>query len=133
MRFSELKNQNKKANEGIWLEYSAGFEVQLRPVGNRDYDRFIQNGLRVNRRSLRRGGQINHEKSEKLSMKAAAKHILVGWKGLEDDDGKALTHSSAKALELFQANYSFYKDILEMASDLQAESDEDEEDELGNS
>lgn len=134
MKFGQLKNAGNKNDEGVWKVYEDDFEVCLRPAGNRDYDRAIGKMMKKDRRAVRRGGKVSDQKLERMTKTAAAEHILVGWKNLEDDEtGQNVPYSKEKALELFESNYQFYKEILDMAADLQTEENEDEDEQVGNS
>ncbi len=60
---------------------------------------------------------MNIEDMEKLARKACAKHVVVDWKNLEDEDGKPIDFSTDKALELFEKYPDFYTIVKDVAGE----------------
>jgi len=131
MKFSELASDGARLTDGVWREFSPGFDVKLKPVGNRDYDLELQRVARKARKGARLG-RVDDEALALMTMKATARCVLVGWKGLTDDDDQPIEYSAKTALDLFDKNHRFYKTIVEMATDLQDDDDDDLQDEAGN-
>lgn len=127
---SRLKNGGDAQEQ--WVDYCDGLRLLVRPMGSRDYDRNLQLGVRKDRRAMRSGDSQSADALEKLAMKAASETILVGWEGLVDDDGQGVPYSAETALSLFQANYKFYKDVVEIATDMSQTALEALEAERGN-
>lgn len=73
---------------------------------------------------------------EAITKEATARHVLLGWEGLEEDlDGKLvpITYSPEKALELFNSHPEFYRLVVEFSADFSNYADAEEEATLGNS
>lgn len=126
MQLSALESNGRALEEGRWFDYRDGMRVKVAPIGSRSYDEEIQRLTRPQLRR-RRAGDLEQSDLTDLSMRAAAKHVLVDWDGLEDEHGAAVEYSPEKALQLFRANYRFYRDVMGFAGEVQAEEEELEE------
>lgn len=97
----------KAEAEGVWLEYVAGFKVKVASTATRAF-RDAMEAAMLPYRELIRADQGKEKGERKFTdemrtqvlREVVAKHVLVGWEGLEDDDGQPLPYSPERALEL---------------------------------
>jgi len=97
----------KAESEGVWLEYVAGFKVKVASTATRAF-RDAMEAAMLPYRELIRADQGKEKGERKFTdemrtqvlREVVAKHVLVGWEGLEDDDGQPLPYSPERALEL---------------------------------
>jgi len=134
MKLSKLKGNPKAEQEGVWEEYEGNFKVKVARLGNPLYEAHLQRLMKPHLRKFR-GGSIPLELAASMTQKATARHILLGWEGLLDDDGKPIPHSVEKATEILtNPDYrQFFRDILEMAGTQEIFEREDEAETEGNS
>ncbi|MDC9603150.1 hypothetical protein PSH49_21465 [Pseudoalteromonas sp. GABNS16G] len=58
-----------------------------------------------------------------LSRPLIAKHLLVDWQGLEDDDGNPLPYDPELAVELFKMNSAIFAKVCFKAEEIQLRND----------
>lgn len=81
------KNINeKKALEGVWIEYADGFESRIAKAGNKN----IQKGFRQLRRKYRNWDRLSAEKQEELTLGLYIKYLILEWRGIFGEDKKPL-------------------------------------------
>lgn len=121
MKLSELSTPAVSETDGEWMPFSDGVELLIAPMGNQSYDNEVQRLMRPLRKK-RRNGRIKPDEMRDINMKACSKFILLGWKGITEDDGntqREYTHEGGYAA--FQKNYRFFKEVLTMAGGLDEE------------
>lgn len=131
MRLSNFAVDSKKANEGTWVQVGEGLEILIARLGNEKYKKFLRSagkGLSVQVRT----GNMNLEQAAELQKLAVANTVLLGWKGLEGDDGKPVEYSVQKAVELFNTHQDFYDLVVEYANDASMFKAQVQEDARGN-
>lgn len=114
MKLSEYKYDSVKEQEGIWFTTPEGLKLRVARAGNPKALAMTRKLGVENQRRFRRTdlGDLVDD----LSKQVAAKYILLDWAELEDDDGKPITFSSQKALEIFREYNEFYQEVMEYAS-----------------
>jgi len=132
---SKFRSNPVKSEEGVWIEYpEEGFALKIARMGNAKYTQEIV--------SMRRGKQIASPLVEEISpsaveaiqMKAMAKHILLDWRGITDDNGEEIPFSPEKAYEIISdPQYrDFYTLVQTLAADAKNFLDEAEGVDEGN-
>lgn len=121
MKLNELKQNVSVEQAGVWLDYGGGLEVKLCRMPNTRFSEMLQECL-AGAVSRKRRGSIDKailNKTEDAQRQAFARHVLVDWSGLQDEDGNAVPYSEGKALEIISdpAYHDFYEDLLDMARD----------------
>lgn len=102
MKLSNLKVDTEKAKNGVWELVGDGFKVCVAHSNSPAYLAFLTKNARGHGRAFMKG---RLDEKTMLAIKpimkeAAARHLLVGWEGLEEDDGEDIPFSTAKAVEL---------------------------------
>lgn len=116
-KLSSLKNNVAAEVAGVWVPYAAGIEVKIARLGNPKYEAYLRKLSAPHTRQLR-DGELDNTVAEELTKRAMARHILLDWRGMEDDDGNEMVYSEQLAFEvLSNPEYrDFYRDIMEMAN-----------------
>ena len=111
---SSFKYDSSK-EDGVWFITQEGLQLKIARLGNAKAARLTRKLAIENSRALRRdkSGDLLLE----LAIKVHAKHILVDWKDiLEDDEKTPIPYSSRKAEELFTEFPAFLEEVLEYAT-----------------
>lgn len=119
-RLKRLATDTSKASEGQWVEFcpaqdddDTALELKIARIGNPTYQRRLQELVRPHRRKVRMGFDEDLEAHVKV---AVAECCLVGWRGLEDDDGKPIAYSKEKSVEILTD--AAYSDVLDFVMDV---------------
>ena len=117
-KLSEIKIDKTKAEEGVWFKHHMGFEFLVARLGNQKYKDFLAKLARKKGRRLMRGTP-DIALAEDLVRQAVARHIVLDWKNIEDEEGALIPHSPEKCLEIISnPEYDIlYREILEFAQD----------------
>lgn len=86
MKLSALRSEI--TDEGTWTELPEfrGVSVCVRTTDHPEYTRDINMGLERRSRAARKDPNVRNE----IVMRAVAKHLLLDWKGVTDDDDAAV-------------------------------------------
>ena len=122
----------KTTSEGQWVEVGGGLRIKVTRLGNPDYENALRKLAKPFMRQMRLG-TMDIEDMEKLSMKAISQHVVQGWEGLEDEEGKSIPFSTSKALELFEKYPDFYTIVKEVAGEAEVFRMDEMEEAAGNS
>ena len=119
-KITQIMADMEKVENGQWVPYAAGVKLLIANINNSRYREARQIILQPHRRALR-GGNLSSDDILDLLKPAVAKHILLGWKNLEDDKGKPIAYSATKALEFFEnpALADLYNFVLEVAGEVE--------------
>lgn len=113
---NQIRIDPEKERDGVWVDFEAGISLKIAPVGNPDYEAELSKLQKPHIRSIRRGGTGLMTPFIKEAM---AKHVLLDWSGITDDEGNEIRYSAEKALEFFNdpSLRVFYQFVREMAVD----------------
>ena len=86
MKLSALRSEI--TDEGTWAEMPEfrGVSVCVRTTDHPEYVRAINVGLERRSRAARKDPNVRNE----IVMRAVAKHLLLDWKGVTDDDDQPM-------------------------------------------
>ena len=132
MDLSKMREQAVKLEAGVWLDYDSTVKLRIRPVGNRAYNRKLQQLMQVKVRMRGRRAQVSDEEQQEMAMIAAAHALLIDWSGVKDK-GVDVPYTPDEGLGLFKAHSMFYSDVLQMATDVGRMTDEELDEAAGNS
>ena len=131
MKITQFKIDGKMETEGVWVPSGGGLELKIARIGNLQYQNYMRKIGKPYSRQLRHG-HVDASVLDDLTMRSVAKHILLGWRNLQDADGKDIEHSAEKALELLKEYRGLYEMVLEIANDAELFRQEEKEDSKGN-
>lgn len=112
-----IKVDNEKIESGVWVDYVEDIQLCIANINNPAYKEARKKALKPHLRQMRLG-KIESDQVLDILKPAVAKHVLLGWKNIEEDN-KPLEYSSQKALELFKdpEMFTFFDFVLETASE----------------
>lgn len=121
MKISAFNDLQKLDNEGTEVPYN-GMTLIIAPIGNEKYDRELRRLIDKYRNEHdSSSGEIPSAQMEEIIREVHASCILLGWSGLTEDDEKTpIPYSKELAAKLIRENYRFYKDVMVIATKLQA-------------
>jgi DNA polymerase III alpha subunit len=134
VKISEFAVNEKKQTEGVWItvdDSEKPLKLLIARMGNPNYQEEV---MKVGRqtRGFRRGGQIAGRTITKKIKGIIARTILLGWKNLQDKDGKDIKYSPEKAEQLFNDFPEFLDLVVEYGNDISLYRDEEVNEVAGN-
>jgi len=101
------------AEDGVEVDLGEGAAIIVRPMRNEAFKKYLNTLLKPYERRIQQK-RMDTKLQDDLTRKAVAKHVLIGWKGIELD-GKAVKYSPEKAEELMKRFEDFQEDVLTAA------------------
>ena len=116
-KLSQIRSDTEKTSEGIWLEFAVGIRLKVARLHNPAYSKYLTTLQKPYTRQIR-AGILDADVAGELVRKAVARHILVGWENIEDEQGKPIPYSAEKALEFLSdpALSEMYDFVLEVSA-----------------
>lgn len=115
MKLAKFKQSVAKAEEGSTIDMGDGLKVTVTRIGCKSYQNMIKKLTAPHQRAIR-NKTLDDSVYEEIMNKCLAETILIGWEGLQDEDGAEILYSKAKAYELL--TNPEYKDFKDTISDL---------------
>lgn len=100
MKLSRLAVDTDKSENGIWREigHGSGFEVRIARANNSKFRAAVEREvLNIVRNS---SGMPGAEEQSDATLRAFCAHIVLDWRGLEDDEGNAIPYSPETAYKI---------------------------------
>lgn len=134
MKLSSIKQDQEKSENGVWVPFTDGLKILIARAGNAECKKMTARLQKPLEKRIRKG-LVEDSVLSDIAKKVTAKHIILDWENLEDDDGEEIPYSPEKAYELISdpENEIFYNWVLEASVDEMNFRKESKEDELGNS
>ena len=105
--------------EGVWVDIGEGASLLIARLNNPKYLNHIRSVSR--KKGSRFGGRVfqvgDDDAQRDLTCRAFAKHVLLGWKGIDDADGKPLVYSEETAYRYLRDYDKFFWMVSEIAMD----------------
>lgn len=106
---NQVRSDLSKERRGVWCEYELGIKILIARSTHPEYQKAMRKALKAKR--LERGSRVSVsdlldeifiDDQEVVSILAPplAKHILLDWQNIEDDNGNLIPYSQEKALEI---------------------------------
>lgn len=126
MKLGALKTDLAKVEQGMWIDNipdMGDLRLKVRPIGNPDYRRVYGQLVDSTPRDKKRGGMVtDFDARQSIAGRALADTVLLGWDGLEGDDGMPLPYSPAKAKELMlDPEMTAFRDAVSWAATVASE------------
>ncbi len=131
MRMSTFETDKEKEIEGAWVDAGAGLRIRVARVGNQEYQRYLQKLGRPYIQSAR-SGTVPIDVVDDITRRAVARHILLGWENMQDDNDEEIKYSEEKAFELLTEYRDFFELVLGFASDIELFRKENHQAAVGN-
>lgn len=131
MKLSEL--QSGDFADGVWKDIYEfpGVSVKVRSSEHQDYQRSFTAALRPHRRAINEG-HVDPMLLRRLTNECVVKHLILDWKGVDDDDGNPIPFSKDVALPMAKDRiYNRFFKAIERAADAVASGEVEEREEVG--
>lgn len=132
MKFSAMRTNREKEDNGVWAPVAEGLEVKVARVNNHAYQDYLRKLTREKLGTVR-AGELGSKVAEDITALAVSKYILLDWKNLQDDAGADIPYSQAKAFELLKESRDFLRIIINISSDAEIFRDQELKDAAKNS
>jgi hypothetical protein len=106
----EYYTDPKLEQEGVDIDLGDGAVVTVCRPNNPKFRDYLNKLRKPYERQIQRG-TADQDVLDKLTRKAVARHVLIGWKGIEVD-GDEVKYSPEKAEELMIQFPDFQEDVL---------------------
>lgn len=120
VKLKALRLDTDKESNGIWREFVPGLEFKVARSGNAAYR---AEAAKVLAPYAGRGSSGPRDiEMQPVLAPVMAKHILKGWRGLEDESGAEIVYSPEKAKEILEdpAHIDLFEQVLIWAADNEA-------------
>jgi len=97
-KIDSIRTDLVKEFNGVWIPFIEGIELLIARARNPKY----LEKLRELTKQYTDIDKINNEIFEDILKKVRAETILLGWKNIQDKDGKDILYSSEQALVFFK-------------------------------
>jgi len=121
----EYLTDEKKEEEGVWEDFGNGCEVLIASASNQKYEDYLTEVTKPYLKQMRRG-TFPKEKLKKITIKAMAKHIVLGWKHLFIGK-KEIKYSEENAIMVLTKFKRFREDVSDFAQAIDGYKAEGEE------
>jgi hypothetical protein len=138
MKFSKLKTDKSKEVSGVWVDTglrdtpnSPELRLLIARQGNEKYNAYVKE----NNKSLitnAKFGRIDTDEVERINKDAAAKHVVLGWENLEDENGQPIPFTSERCRQMFDESHDFYVLCMGYSQDISLYQAEQKADNAGN-
>ena len=132
MKISEFKTDPRLEQDGVWVEAGAGLRLLVASADNPKYEQYLRRLGKPYRLQIR-NGTVRPDVMRDITMQAAARHVLLDWEKLQDEDGNDVSYSEKQALAYFKEVPRFFNTVMEFAQNGALFREEEEEDARGNS
>lgn len=102
MKLSSIKRDVNANENGVWVTGAYGdMDLLIAASNNKKYVKMLRREVKPYERALR-NKTIDDAVFADIQNKCMAKHILLGWRNMQDDEGSEITYSYEKALEIIK-------------------------------
>ncbi len=117
MKLKSIKKDVNAAEAGVWInKVMDDLDLKIASAGNRKYIEALRNAMKPYQRNYK---SLGDDLFLEIQNKCVAKHILVDWRNLQDDEGNDIPYSYEKAFELLQdpENEEFRKLVISLSEE----------------
>lgn len=108
--------------EGVYLQYgenSQGQNIRFRVAraggNNKAYNRALERRTRPHKRAIT-AGTLDEKQAEAMLLDVFIDTVLLGWEGVEDQQGDIIPYSKQAARQLMQDLPDLYTDLREQTN-----------------
>lgn len=132
-QLTKYRTDQRREEDGVWVDFADGIEFLIARIGNPKYEEYLRKIGKPYRHQMR-ANIMDSRELEQLSKKAIARHILLDWKNVTDEDGNPLPYTPEEGERVFNdpALRDIYRFVVEVAVDREFFTKQDEEEAEGN-
>ena len=120
--YKQFKTDKNVEKEGIVLNYgknSKGEDIEIRIAraggANIQYAKLLEAKTKPYRRQIQ-NETLDNDVAEKITKEVYAKAVVLGWSGVEDENGKELEFSFENCMKLFDDLPDLWTDIQQQST-----------------
>lgn len=120
--YKQFKTDKNVEKEGIVLNYgknSKGEDIEIRIAraggANAQYAKLLEVKTKPYRRQIQ-NETLDNDVAEKITKEVYAKAVVLGWLGVEDENGKELEFSFENCMKLFDDLPDLWADIQQQST-----------------
>lgn len=120
--YKQFKTDKNVEKEGIVLNYgknSKGADIEIRIAraggANVQYAKLLEAKTKPYRRQIQ-NETLDNDVAEKITKEVYAKAVVLGWTGVEDENGKELEFSFENCMKLFDDLPDLWTDIQQQST-----------------
>lgn len=120
--YKQFKTDKNVEKEGIVLNYgknSKGEDIEIRIAraggANVQYAKLLEAKTKPYRRQIQ-NETLDNDVAEKITKEVYAKAVVLGWSGVEDENGKELEFSFENCMKLFDDLPDLWTDIQQQST-----------------
>jgi len=116
----KIQTDINKSHNGVSIQYpGTDFHVGIRRGDNPRFEEAVRDLRMESQGKKLLTGELNSREALNIMAPAVARHIIVDWKNLADNDGNPIPYSPQKAMEILQDPEStdLYLWVMKQAND----------------
>lgn len=102
-----LKVDETKAKEGILFDFMGGSKLLIAKGNESAHARYISNYYKEHETEISKDTEDSDKVAQKGFVEAAARHRLIGWEGVVDENGEEVPYSVEQAEEYLSIDEIF--------------------------
>lgn len=102
LRLSDFKSDKRKVNGGVWVEVGGGAQILVARLPNDAHRDLVIRLMAPHRHFEQRGVDVPDDITRAIGLKAMAQTVLLGWRGIIDDDGTEIPYSVEEAMKALE-------------------------------
>jgi len=109
---------SNKEVDGVWIPGAGGTQFLLARAGgsNQKFKSLMARKMRPHRRSFDRGF-LDNEVANEVLLRVFSRTVLLGWKGVFDQNGKRISFTIENAENLMRALPDLFRELYDASSD----------------
>lgn len=117
MDLNNVRIDIEKEEKGAWVQVDPKTKLLIGSTRGTAYRKAVREETVKNSERITKLGDDSDDLIEEITAKCMAKHILLGWEGLEEG-GKEIEYTEKKALELLtDPSYRQFREFISNKSD----------------
>lgn len=102
LRLSDFKSDKRKVNGGVWVQIGDGAEILVARLQNEAHRSLVNRLMSPHRHFEQRGQEVPADILKAIGLQAMAQTVLLGWRGIIDDDGTEIPYSAEEAMKALE-------------------------------
>lgn len=117
MKIEDFKTDEKKEQEGVWVDLDENSRVLIARIGNDHYNEILRKKAKPYRAAIR-SNSLKDTILKKLMIEVIAESVLLNWEGITEK-GEVIPYSRENAIRLLTT----YKEFLNLITNIAEESE----------
>ena len=120
-----ITDRNIESETGVWIKFPQGRKFCILRAGgaNKKFSRALQKAVKPYRRQLEKN-TLDPDVADKLFQSVYARHVVIDWDGINDEDGTPVPCTPENIEAFFEAFPEIFKELSDAAGDMATFSEE---------